>query len=152
MSDHDPSAARLPALPEFEPAANLWSRIERRHARRRLYRTRVAAGGIASVFVAAVAVFAFHAPTRANDVLAQQRQETMQLEQDWEALGKITADGGYARLRSFDVALQQAYDRRVEGDELDRLWSERNQVLRDLIRTRRNGAAATHESDSLISI
>ena len=142
MSDHDPSAARLPALPEFEPAANLWSRIERRHARRRLYRTRVAA----------VAVFAFHAPTRANDVLAQQRQETMQLEQDWEALGKITADGGYARLRSFDVALQQAYDRRVEGDELDRLWSERNQVLRDLIRTRRNGAAATHESDSLISI
>ena len=100
----------------------------------------------------AVSVFAFHAPTRGNDMLAEQSRETLRLEQDWQSLGEVVADTGYARLRPIDVALQQAYDQGAQGGELDRLWTERNQILRDLIRTRRGVVANATESSSLISI
>lgn len=152
MSDDDPSALRLIALPEFEPSPDLWSRIEQRHVRRRRQRRILTAGGIAAVLVVAVAVFSLSVPRRESDPLAQKRQETMQLEQDWQALGKVVADSGYARLQPIDVALQRAYDRRAEGNELDRLWSERNQVLRDLIQTRRDARAAAPQTETLISI
>ena len=152
MNVDDPSPMRLPALPEFEPAPDLWSRIERRHLRRKRHRRLVVASGIAAVFVAAITVFALYAPTRDSDVLAEQRRETFQLEQDWQALSAMVADDGYSRLRSFDVALQLAYDRRVDNHELNLLWNKRNQVLRDLIQTRRDATAKTRDDDSLISI
>lgn len=152
MNHCDPATTRLPILPEFEPAADLWSRIERRHVRRQRRRRLVAVGSIAAVFVAAIAVFAFQATTRDSNILAEQRRETMQLEQDWQALGAVTGDNGYTRLRSFDVALQEAYDRRVENHELDVLWGERNQVLRDLIQARRDATASAPDHGLLISI
>ena len=85
-------------------------------------------------------------------MLAEQSRETLRLEQDWQSLGEVVADTGYARLRPIDVALQQAYDQGAQGGELDRLWTERNQILRDLIRTRRGVVANATESSSLISI
>ena len=152
MKDYDRAALRLPALPEFEPAPDLWARIERGHVRRQRRRRLVAGGGLAAVLMGAVSVFAFHAPTRGNDMLAEQSRETLRLEQDWQSLGEVVADTGYARLRPIDVALQQAYDQGAQGGELDRLWTERNQTLRDLIQTRRGVIANAPESSSLISI
>lgn len=152
MNDYHPSATQLPTLPEFEPAPDLWSRIERRHVRRQRQRRLVAACGMAAVVVAAVAVFSFHFPTPEIDALSEQRRETFRLEQDWRALGAETADSGYARLWPVDVALQRAYDRRADGSELDRLWSERNQMLRDLIQSRRDATATPPNYESLISI
>ncbi len=152
MNEHTQTNARMPALPEFEPAPDLWLRIERRYVHRRQRRRFFAASGVAAAVVAAVAAFTLSVPPRDSDMLAQQRQETLRLEQDWQAIDKVSADSGYARLRPLDVALQQAYDRRAEGHELDRLWSERNQVLRDLIRSRRDAMATAPETNTLISI
>lgn len=142
----------MPALPEFDPPADLWPRIEQRYVRQVHRRRLGAASAIAAVLVATVAMFSLSSPPRVSDAVSRQRSETMQLEQDWQALGAATVDSGYARLRPVDVALQQAYDRHADGSELDRLWGERNQVLRDLIRNRRDAVVAAVDTKILISI
>lgn len=151
MSDLIHPATTLPALPEFEPAADLWSRIERRHARRRRTRWLSGAVGVTAVALLAVAVLKVPEPHSASDLLAQQRTDTVQLEQDWQTLARDGADG-YAQLRPLDVALQQAYDRHADGAELSVLWNQRNQLLRELIRGRRDNAALDALPGSRISI
>lgn len=151
---HNPAyldpASRLPALPEFEPASDLWSRIELRHIRRR--RARWMGGiGIAAALLLVLAVVRTPMSTGDSDSLAQQRSETLQLEHDWHALVRDGADG-YAELRPLDVALQQAYDRGADGAELSQLWNRRNQRLRELIRNRRNDAEVDSPDDGRISI
>lgn len=152
MNENTQQATPLPALPEFEPAPDLWSRIEQSYMRRRQRRRLIAASGFATIVVAAVAMLSLSVPRHDEDLLVQQRHETEQLEQDWQALGEVAADIGYARLRPFDVALQQAYDRRADGTELGRLWSERNQMLRDLVRTHRDATVDAPDTNTLISI
>lgn len=76
----------------------------------------------------------------AEDVLAVQRREALQLEQDWQTLVRDDAANGYVQLRPVDYALQQAYDRHADRDELVQLWSERSRVLRELIRHRQSGS------------
>ena len=142
--------SKLPALPEFEPAADLWSRIEHRHARRRRARW-VGGVGVAAALLLAVAVVRITATIGDGDSFAEQRVETLQLEQDWQALGLDEVDG-YAQLRPLDVALQQAYDRHADGAELGQLWNQRNQRLRELIRSRRNDSAIHVPGSSRITI
>ena len=137
---HPDPTSRLPALPEFEPAPDLWSRIEHRHARQRRTRWVVGVGVVAALLLTVVAV-KIPAPAGDRDSLAQQRSETLQLEQDLRSLVGDGADG-YAQLRPLDVALQQAYDRDADGAELSQLWNQRNQRLRELIRIRSVGADA----------
>lgn len=151
MSEFIHPAAIYPALPEFEPAVDLWSRIEQRHARRRRARWLASAGGLVAVALLAVAMLKFQEPLPASDVLAQQRLDAVQLEQDWQTLARDAADG-YAQLRPLDLALQQAYDRHADGTELNLLWNQRNQMLRELIRGRRDNAALDARPDSRISI
>ncbi|MGB4858228.1 MAG: hypothetical protein WBP11_02765 [Dokdonella sp.] len=151
MSDFIHPATTLPALPEFEPAADLWSRIEQRHARRRQTRWLGGAVGVASVALLAVAVFKVPEPHSTGDRLYQQRADTGQLEQEWQTLVGDGADG-YAQLRPLDVALQQAYDRHADGAELSLLWNQRNQLLRELIRGRRDNVAVDALPASRISI
>ena len=151
MSEFIHPATTHPALPEFEPSADLWLRIERRHARRRRTRWLSSVVGLAAVALLAVAMLKFPEPHLASDLLAQQRLDTVQLEQDWQTLTRDGADG-YAQLRPLDVALQQAYDRHADGAELSGLWNQRNQLLRELIRGRRDGAAPTVLASDPISI
>ena len=142
MNDPTPRLTPLPALPEFEPPAELWSRIERHHGHRR--RQRIVRRSLAATSLAVVIAFGAVAwrspPPTIEDAVAQQRREALQLEQDWQALVRDDAASGYVQLRPVDHALQQAYDRHAERDELAQLWSERSRVLRELIRHRQGNA------------
>lgn len=133
---------RWPELPEFEPSADLWSRIERRHGQRRRMRwMRRSGAAIAAAVLVAVGVANWSTTTRLDDdTLSLQRREALQLEQEWQALVRDDAANGYVQLRPVDHALQQAYDRHAERDELAQLWSERSRVLRELIRSRQASA------------
>lgn len=144
-------ATGLPALPEFDPAPDLWTRIEHRHARRR--RARWAGGvGVAAALLLAVAAVRIPGSVADVDPLVQQRLETLQLEQDWQALVHDGSASGFAQLRPLDVALQQAYDRHADGDELSQLWTQRNQRLRELIRSHQDVAGGDAFSDGHVSI
>lgn len=143
MNNSPPRFPAPPALPEFEPPADLWSRIERRHGQRR--RQRIVRRNLAAVSAALLLVVggAWWQPASLPtmpDAVADQRREALQLERDWQALVRDDAASGYVQLRPVDLALQQAYDRQAERDELAQLWSERSRVLRELIRHRQGNA------------
>jgi hypothetical protein len=133
----------LADLPAFEPDAQLWPRIVAAHARRRDERPRrrwLAGAGIAAAAAAVVIAALVVAPRRNIDSpsIAAQR-ESQALEREWQSLpaagSRPAAD--LARLHVIDTALQSAYDRGAEADELGSLWKQRNDALRGLILTAR---------------
>ena len=127
----------LAALPEFAPSADLWPRIAAAHAKRRAprpYRWIGAVAAAAAVVVAAI-VFVPRAPNEAGVVEGQ--SESQKLEHEWQSLGVATSRpaAGLARLHMIDAALQSAYDRGAQAEELKPLWKQRNDALRGLILT-----------------
>jgi len=126
----------LRMLPVFAPDPALWPRVLAAQQRRvRLRRLR--SGGFAVAAAAAVCAIALGLPRPLpppQQALAATQQESQQLESQWHRL--LVSGGpatGLSRLRSIDAALQAAYDRGAEAEELAPLWQQRNQALRGLI-------------------
>ncbi len=127
----------LADLPVFAADADLWPRIVAAQAKsralRRSYRW-------AAVAAAVVAVAILTVPrTRTETIALEGQRESQALEREWQALTPVvsrpTAD--IARLNMIDAALQAAYDRGAEAEELQPLWKQRNDALRGLILTAR---------------
>lgn len=121
-------------LPVFEPNPALWSRIAATHARRRRVRQwSFAAAATVLLGIAAALLVRPLPPTTTQWTDAQ--RESQALETEWRRLadgGRPTAVG-LTRLRSIDAALQAAYDRGGDVNELAPLWRQRNEALRGLI-------------------
>lgn len=124
----------LRQLPVFEPDPMLWSRIAAAHLRRRRVRQWSFAAAATVLLGVAAALLVPPAPPDGPG-WAEAQRESQALEAEWRRL----ADGGrpsaigLTRLRSIDVALQAAYDRGADADELVPLWKQRNDALRGLI-------------------
>ena len=127
----------LGELPEFQPSADLWPRIADAHAKRartpRPYRWLGAAAAAAAVVVAAVV----YVPRTHTEAVVEGQSESQKLEREWQSLSPAAARpaAGLARLHMIDAALQSAYDRGAQADELKPLWKQRNDALRGLILT-----------------
>lgn len=133
----------LADLPVFAPDAQLWPRIVAAHTRKRTEhprRRRIAGAVIAAAAAAAVIAAIVVAPRGSVDppALAAQR-ESQALEREWQSLTPVATRpaAGLARLHVIDAALQSAYDRGAEADEIGPLWKQRNDALRGLILTAR---------------
>ena len=127
-------ALRLAALPEFDPPADLWARIETEHHRRR-QRRRVLQWGTGIAAALALATVLLLAPQResatdgGNGMLALLESRSQELEQRYAGLSQtVSALENEAELRAVEQALQQAYDRGAAVEELMPLWQQRNDV------------------------
>ena len=122
------SGIDLRQLPVFKPDSALWPRMVAAQQRR----TRVQRWRRGSFSLAAAA--AVCAAVVQQEIAAGQR-ESQTLESQWLQLANSTRPGatGLARVRVIDDALQAAYDRGAQADELAPLWRQRNQALRGLI-------------------
>jgi len=126
----------LDELPVFTPDANLWPRIRAAHESRRSQRPRRWIAGIglaaAAAAVAAIVMLPRSAP---EPGFVEGQRESQSLEREWQALLPATTRpaADLARLHMIDTALQSAYDRGAQADELQPLWQQRNQALRGLI-------------------
>lgn len=129
----------LAELPEFSADADLWSRIVAAHAKqqpaRRHYRW-IAAAAAAAVVAGVVLTLP---RTKTESIALEGQRESQALENEWRALAPASArpSGDIARLYLIDAALQAAYDRGAQADELQPLWKQRNEALRGLILTAR---------------
>lgn len=126
------------ALPVFAPDPALWQRIAAEHRRRSSARRRRAgAVGLAAAAVLALAIgLQLRTPTGTPPLaLSDGQRESQALENEWQRIASAPRQsvGGLARLRVIDAALQSAYDRGAEADELTPLWRQRNDALRGLI-------------------
>jgi hypothetical protein len=129
----------LADLPVFAPDAELWPRIVAAHAKQRRVRAPrrwIAFAAAAAVVVAAIIVLPrWTAPKPGEPLAAEGLRESQALEREWHALTPASARPtvDLARLRVIDAALQAAYDRGADTDELAPLWQQRNEALRGLI-------------------
>lgn len=142
---------RLAALPEFDPPAQLWARIEAGH-RRRLQRRRVTRWGVGIAAGLALTAVLLLAPQQngtssgasALAALAALESRSRELEQKYADLDHPTlAPYDEAELRAIERALQQAYDRGAGVGELMPLWQQRNEVLTSLIALTADGVQVT---------
>ena len=128
----------LDELPEFQPSADLWPRIAAAHAtRRRAPRPARWIGAVAAAAAVVLAAVVFVPRTHTGAGLVEGQSESQQLEHEWQSLSPAAARpaAGLARLHMIDAALQSAYDRGAQADELKPLWKQRNDALRGLILT-----------------
>jgi len=130
----------LAELPVFAPDADLWSRIAAAHAKRKAPPRSRRWIGIAAAVAAVVAVVTVPRLTGTKPgepVAVEGQRESVALEREWHAMTPASARPSVdvARLRVIDAALQSAYDRGANSDELAPLWKERNEALRGLILT-----------------
>ena len=134
-------ATLLRELPEHEPAADLWARIQsaqgRRRQRRRLRQGIWLGSALAAAALLVVALIPRTTQVRdAQSELAVWQARSHTLEQEWLAASRESMDPRYrAELRLIDVHLQSAYDRGANDSELIPLWKLRSEALRDLIRS-----------------
>ena len=139
--NQEPLHPVLAELPVFEPDAALWSLIAAEHAKRNATprpRRWIALAAAAAVVAAVIALVPKFTGTKPGEPLAIEGQrESQALEREWQSLTPVSARPSVdlARLRIIDAALQSAYDRGADGDELAPLWKERNEALRGLILT-----------------
>ena len=144
------SLAFLRALPDVDPPAALWSRIERTHGRRRFARRAVSFAMAASVLLAAVFVgtngFVAHdraGPGRAVAV-ADAIARSHVLERDLAAVRTPGAQASLsleAELARVDADLSRAYARRAGDAELHTLWNARVAALETLVALHRHPEA-----------
>jgi hypothetical protein len=141
-------AQRLAAAPISEPAADLWSRIERAHLSRRQRRQRRHFVGAGIVVIAGLAVFlaASRLPESAGTDW-QARAQALELQLHARAL---TADidnplalDTESELARVDGALQTAYDHGATKGELVPLWKQRSELLSALLAARRQSLSVT---------
>jgi hypothetical protein len=116
----------LAQLPVFAPDADLWPRIRAAHA------GTAARDRRPRRWVAAILLLPRTAP---EPGFLEGQRESQTLEREWQALLPATARpaSDLARLHMIDTALQSAYDRGAQADELQPLWRQRNEALRGLI-------------------
>lgn len=139
---------RVAALPEFDPPAQLWARIEAEHYRRR-QRQRLARWGTGVAAAVALAAVLQLAPQQervssGSSALAALESRSRQLEQEYADLDhSAVAPYDEAELLAIERALQQAYDRGAGVPELMPLWQQRNEVLTSLIALTANGVQVT---------
>jgi hypothetical protein len=133
----------LAELPVFAPGADLWPRIVAAHAgsrrvQRPRYRWAAIAAAVAVVIGAGTIVPRMQQGSEGQGLTEGQR-ESRTLEREWQALSPASSRpaAGLARLHVIDTALQSAYDRGAQADELQPLWKQRNDALRGLILTTR---------------
>jgi hypothetical protein len=127
------------ALPVFAPDPALWQRIAAEHRRRVAARRRKL--GVVGLAAAAVLALVVGLPLRPPSASAPSvemtdgQRESQALESEWQRVAATPrqAVGGLARVRVIDAALQSAYDRGAQSDELTTLWRQRNDALRGLI-------------------
>lgn len=141
-------ALRLAALPEFDPPADLWGRIEAEHGRRR-QRRRLRQWGMGIAAALALAAVLLLTPQRddatsGSSTLALLESRSQELEQRYAGLSQTaSALENEAELHAVEQALQQAYDRGAAAEELMPLWQQRNDVLTSLIALAADGAQLT---------
>jgi|GEM_PF-775514 hypothetical protein len=128
----------LHALPVFVPDARLWPRIVAAQSRRsRMRRWSIAASGALAAAIVGTVALSGGLPGFASrsQALLDGPQESQRLEAQWHELASADPPGAGAltRLRSIDSALQAAYDRGAQAEEVSPLWRQRNQALRGLI-------------------
>jgi len=126
--------ALIDRLPAFDPPDALWDRVVARRSAH-VRRARVRAVALTSVAALALVVgwrFAVRAPIDelAND--PQARSGALETElasvRAGSAAPGATVRDVEARLARVDDALQSAYDRHAQHDELARLWRERSEL------------------------
>lgn len=130
-------AAHLPTPPTFVPSADLWPRIAAAHsARRQRRRLQRVGAGVAIVLIAAVAILLpMAAQKNAASIDWQARAQALEIELN--ALTKLHMNGessavafdAEAELSNVDGALQSAYDRGAQKEELAQLWKKRSELL-----------------------
>jgi hypothetical protein len=129
----------LAELPVFAPGAELWPRIAAAHAMsRRVQRPRYRWAAIAAavaVMIGGVMIVPLTQRGSEGQGLTEGQRESRTLEREWQALSPASSRpaAGLARLHVIDTALQSAYDRGAQADELQPLWKQRNDALRGLI-------------------
>lgn len=130
----------LAELPVFTPDQDLWSRIVAAKASRRAApnpRYRLTAFAAAAAIV--VAAILMLPRTKTDSAAVEGQRESQALEREWQALAPVSRPvAPLAQLHMIDAALQAAYDRGAQADELQPLWMQRNEALRGLILTARN--------------
>lgn len=135
---------RLGALPEFDPPADLWARIESAHQRRRRQRGLLRWGGALAACLALAVVFSLAPTSPQTDPLLHAEQRSHELEQLYAGLAQpLSPLESEAELRALELALQQAYDRGAAPTELLPLWQQRNELLSSLIALSADGAQLT---------
>jgi len=129
----------LAQLPEFSADADLWPRIVAAHAQQQPVRRRYRWIAVAAAAAAIAGVVLMLPRTGTESIALEGQRESQALENEWRALGPASArpTADIARLYLIDAALQSAYDRGAEADELQPLWKQRNEALRGLILTAR---------------
>lgn len=143
-------AGVMDQLPTFEPDPALWSRIasvregQLRQRRRRRLIGATSGFATAAVLLVAVMIGAPQAPIAANDA-ANWQAEARALEQRWQGLAETSAlhPAQRIQLQSIDRALQAAYDRGDDHDQLSPLWQARSEALSRLLAGDRAGATLT---------
>lgn len=143
-------AGKLAALPRFEPAPALWTRIESARPRR-LVRAWFGGSMAAALVVAALGAAAWLAPPEPGPgpleaPFAARIDEARTLEAalfDARAAGVANPDvlALERELAASDAALQAAYDRRADARELDALWRARVERLSQLVVAYRHSAS-----------
>lgn len=127
----------LAQLPEFGANPDLWSRIVAAHAKQRPAPRRYRWIAVAAAAAVVAGVILTLPRTKTETVALEGQRESQALENEWRALAPASArpTGDIARLYLIDAALQAAYDRGAQADELQPLWKQRNEALRGLILT-----------------
>jgi hypothetical protein len=130
----------LAELPVYAPSSDLWPRIAAAHASsRRTRRPRYQWAAIAAAVAVVVGAVMIVPRAERGSVLTEGQRESQTLEREWQAISPAGSRpaAGLARLHVIDTALQSAYDRGAQADELLPLWKQRNDALRGLILTAR---------------
>ena len=127
----------LAELPELRADPDLWSRIVAAHAKRQPARPRYRWIAIAAAAAVVAGVIMTLPRTKTESLALESQRESQVLEDEWRALAPAgeRPTAGIARLYLIDAALQAAYDRGAQADELQPLWKQRNEALRGLILT-----------------
>jgi hypothetical protein len=138
MKTLSPLASRLAELPEFDPPAHLWVRIDAAvvaRKRRRTWAAIAASGAIAaSVAFALLMVRPVAAPS--PDGLVTLRSESQHLENQLSSTSLVHSSatlGTELELQRVESALQFAYDRGADTQELAPLWRRRVDLLAVLL-------------------
>lgn len=126
-------------LPVFAPSSDLWPRIAAAHvSSRRTRRPRYQWAAIAAAVAVMVGAVMLVPRAQRGSVLTEGQRESQTLEREWQAISPAgSRPAAVARLHVIDTALQSAYDRGAQADELQPLWKQRNDALRGLILTAR---------------
>ena len=135
--------------PASEPSADLWPRIAQAHLARRSQRRRQRFAGAGLLMLAGVTVFIIASQQpRVADTDWQARAQALEIELHTHPMTAAGTDNPIAReaeseLVRLDSALQAAYDRGAQKNELVPLWKQRSELLTTLLDARRQRVSVT---------